>query len=97
MEDLHLHDELSLPGSEKVTIQTKYGSITGGRAKNGAIVFLGTWLPRAASSDSSDTTSAEVPYALPPGRFEDPQPLNESFRYREEPYIREATCASLHP
>ncbi|KAK0195962.1 carboxylesterase [Armillaria mellea] len=35
----HLHDELAT-NSERVTVTTKFGSVTGGRASNGAAVWL---------------------------------------------------------
>ncbi|KAJ6485803.1 Alpha/Beta hydrolase protein [Mycena sanguinolenta] len=64
----HLHDELKT--SPRIQVETKYGRITGGRAANGAAVFL------------------EVPYALPPARFQDPKPLPDDFLYAD----REYTC-----
>ncbi|KAF9257137.1 carboxylesterase [Marasmius fiardii PR-910] len=72
----HLHDELA-ESQEQVTVQTKYGTVRGRRARNGAGVFL------------------EIPYALSPGRWEDPKPLPEGYKYEEgKEYIREATyCA----
>ncbi|KAL0572346.1 hypothetical protein V5O48_009617 [Marasmius crinis-equi] len=72
----HLHDELR-QSDERVVVETKYGTVKGGRAVNGAGVFL------------------EIPYALPPGRWEDPKPLPHGFRYTEgKEYIREARyCA----
>ncbi|KAF5370021.1 hypothetical protein D9758_001163 [Tetrapyrgos nigripes] len=36
----------------------------------------------------------EIPYALPPGRFEDPKPLPDNFRYEDQEYIKESSyCA----
>ncbi|KAJ7228409.1 Alpha/Beta hydrolase protein [Mycena pura] len=35
----------------------------------------------------------EVPYALPPARFQDPSPLPPDFRYANKEYIRELTYA----
>ncbi|KZT21067.1 alpha/beta-hydrolase [Neolentinus lepideus HHB14362 ss-1] len=71
----HLHDELA-ENPARVTVETKYGPITGGRAANGAAVWL------------------EVPFGLPPVRFEDPKPLPDSYRYEQKEYIREASyCA----
>ncbi|TFK69097.1 carboxylesterase [Pluteus cervinus] len=35
----------------------------------------------------------EIPYALPPGRFQDPEPLPNAFRYEEKEYIRESKYA----
>jgi hypothetical protein len=34
----------------------------------------------------------EVPYALPPGRFENPVPLPSDFRYQDRDYITESSC-----
>ncbi|KAK7692787.1 hypothetical protein QCA50_004420 [Cerrena zonata] len=71
----HLQDEL-LASSDRVTTNTNYGIVTGGRAENGAKVFL------------------EIPYALPPIRFQDPQPLPSSYRYEAKEYIYESSyCA----
>ena len=36
----------------------------------------------------------EVPYALPPGRFEDPRPLPADHRYEDKDYILESSCES---
>ncbi|KAF7356947.1 Carboxylic ester hydrolase [Mycena venus] len=52
------------------------GSSQGGRATNGAAVFL------------------EVPYALPPLRFQDPKPLPDDFSYAAKEYTREASYAA---
>ncbi|KDR80904.1 hypothetical protein GALMADRAFT_241413 [Galerina marginata CBS 339.88] len=35
----------------------------------------------------------EVPYALPPGRFEDPVPLPKDYRYESREYLRETAYA----
>ncbi|EPQ55190.1 carboxylesterase [Gloeophyllum trabeum ATCC 11539] len=71
----HLHDELA-ESPARVTAETRYGPVVGGRAANGAAVWL------------------EVPFALPPGRFEDPKPLPVSYRYEGKEYIREDSyCA----
>ena len=40
MPTLHLHDELA-QSNERVSAQTKYGAVVGGRALNGSAVFLG--------------------------------------------------------
>ncbi|TFK34010.1 carboxylesterase [Crucibulum laeve] len=72
MENTHLHDELSR-NSDRITVNTAFGPVTGGRAANGAGAFL------------------EIPYALPPRRFEDPESLPKDFRYEEKDYIQEAT------
>jgi carboxylesterase type B len=68
----HLHDELA--NTARVTVETRYGRITGGKAENGSLNFL------------------EVPYALPPVRFEDPVALPESYRYENKEYVRETAC-----
>lgn len=36
----------------------------------------------------------EIPYALPPGRFEDPVPLPDNYRYEDKEYILETACKS---
>ncbi|KAF9454428.1 carboxylesterase [Macrolepiota fuliginosa MF-IS2] len=36
----------------------------------------------------------EVPYALPPGRFQDPQPLPEGYKYEKKEYITESAYAT---
>ncbi len=36
----HIQDELAA-NPERVVVDTKYGSLTGGRAKNGTATFLG--------------------------------------------------------
>jgi hypothetical protein len=33
-----------------------------------------------------------MPYALPPERFTDPQPLPTDYRYPKKEYIRESLC-----
>ncbi|KAK0240977.1 Alpha/Beta hydrolase protein [Armillaria nabsnona] len=70
----HIHDELAA-NTDRIVIDTKYGSVTGGRAKNGTATFL------------------EIPYALPPGRFMDPEPLPPDYRYAKKEYITEDTWA----
>ncbi|KAJ7746756.1 Alpha/Beta hydrolase protein [Mycena maculata] len=74
MAPAHLHDELK--STPRIQVETKYGKLIGGRAQNGAAVFL------------------EVPYALPPGRFQDPEPLPPDFRYAEREYTQELTYAA---
>jgi hypothetical protein len=44
MPSIHLHDELAQT-HEKVVVKTRFGPVTGGRARNGAAVFLGKGLP----------------------------------------------------
>ncbi|KAH9939944.1 carboxylesterase [Amylocystis lapponica] len=73
-ESQHLPAEL-LKSADRVVVQTQYGSIKGGRALNGAAIFL------------------EVPFALPPVRFEHALPLPSSFRYEDKEYIYEASYA----
>ena len=36
----------------------------------------------------------EIPYALPPGRFKDPEPLpsRTEYRYEDKHYIYEKSC-----
>ncbi|KAJ3849991.1 Alpha/Beta hydrolase protein [Lentinula lateritia] len=58
----HLHDEL-IASSARLTVVTRYGKVIGGRASNGAAVFL------------------EIPYALPPIRFADAEPLPDNYTY----------------
>lgn len=36
----------------------------------------------------------ELPYALPPGRFKDPVPLPDDYRYSEQPFVRESAYAA---
>ncbi|KAK2467373.1 hypothetical protein APHAL10511_000608 [Amanita phalloides] len=71
---IHLHDDLS-QNKDRVSVTTRHGPVTGGRASNGAIVFL------------------EIPYALPPKRFSDPEPLPSDHRYEEREYIKETSYA----
>lgn len=33
-----------------------------------------------------------MPFALPPGRFEDPVPLHRGYQYERKEYIRETVC-----
>ncbi|KIM39628.1 hypothetical protein M413DRAFT_447103 [Hebeloma cylindrosporum] len=74
VEGTHLHDELA-KNPARVTVQTAFGPVVGGRATNGSVVFL------------------EIPFALPPGRFEDPVPLPRGHRYERKEYIRETVYA----
>jgi len=70
----HLHDELA-KNPVRVTVQTAFGPVVGGRAINGSVAFL------------------EIPFALPPGRFEDPVPLPQDYIYELKEYIRETAYA----
>ncbi|EJD48329.1 carboxylesterase [Auricularia subglabra TFB-10046 SS5] len=36
----------------------------------------------------------ELPYALPPGRFQDPVPLPDDYRYSDQPFVRESAYAA---
>ncbi|KAJ7788664.1 Alpha/Beta hydrolase protein [Mycena olivaceomarginata] len=90
----HLHDELLT--SPPIQVETKYGKLTGGRATNGAAVFLG--MHSSAGSRPHILRSIKgVPYALPPARFQDPEPLPAHFRYAEKEYTRELTYAAQPP
>ncbi|CAA7265228.1 unnamed protein product [Cyclocybe aegerita] len=42
-------------------------------------------------ADNGSVVFLEVPYALPPGRFEDPIALPNGYRYEAKEYIKEAT------
>ena len=57
MSQLHLQDELA-KSQASVTIQTQYGPITGGRALNGAAVFLG----KGSSYDQMEYTQGAHVY-----------------------------------
>ncbi|CCM06018.1 uncharacterized protein FIBRA_08262 [Fibroporia radiculosa] len=96
MSRVHLHEELALSG-DRVEVQTRHGPIKGGLAANGAAVFLGacivsnaTLKPRALSASDvlrwRGSSFIEVPYALPPVRFQDPEPLPPDYRYESKDY-----------
>lgn len=40
MSSIHLHEELAQT-KDRVIVETRFGPVTGGRSKNGAVVFLG--------------------------------------------------------
>ena len=40
VEGTHLHDELA-KNPVRVTVQTPFGPVVGGRANNGSVIFLG--------------------------------------------------------
>ena len=40
VEGTHLHDELA-KNPARVTVQTAFGPVVGGRASNGSVIFLG--------------------------------------------------------
>ncbi|KAJ3718102.1 carboxylesterase [Lentinula guzmanii] len=75
----HLHDELA-SNSARVVVDTLYGKVIGGRANNGAAVFL------------------EIPYALPPVRFSDAEPLPDGWQYPlDKEYLTESSyCFQPH-
>lgn len=87
---LHLHDELA-KNPARITVETTHGKITGGRAINGAAVFLGI-SEFTFPEQSKVTGTIEIPYGLPPVRFEDPKPLPTDFRYEEKEYVGETIC-----
>lgn len=91
MAAVHLHDELK--SSPRIHVETKYGKLTGGRAENGAAVFLGVYSIWASATDLIPTQ--EIPYGLPPARFQDPKPLPPDFRYAEREYTRELNCTAF--
>ncbi|KIJ50395.1 hypothetical protein M422DRAFT_74458 [Sphaerobolus stellatus SS14] len=73
---LHLSEELAQTG-KRISVTTRHGKVTGGRALNRAAVFL------------------ELPYGLPPVRFEDPKPLPVTgYRYPNKEYIHESLYAT---
>lgn len=43
MASIHLHDELAQT-HDRVVVDTRFGPVTGGRSRNGAVVFLGKGL-----------------------------------------------------
>lgn len=87
----HIPQDLQ-PGIS-IVVQTKYGPLRGGRTTNDAAIFLGNALmPLALVNDLPDPfypLDLEVPYALPPVRFQDPQPLPEGYRYDDKHYVVE--------
>ena len=88
-----MHDELA-QNSARVSVDTPYGPVIGGRAANGAVIFLGTnlffWAFDGMFPDK--LLIPEIPYALPPGRFEDPVALPNDYRYEVKEYIQESIC-----
>jgi hypothetical protein len=42
MPNTHLHDELK-DVNQSVTVETRFGPVTGGKARNGTSVFLGMY------------------------------------------------------
>ncbi|CDO71038.1 hypothetical protein BN946_scf184844.g42 [Trametes cinnabarina] len=86
MSRVHLQEELARSTARVVT-ETRFGAVQGRRAANGAAVFLG------AFRCSGLISHPEVPYALPPVRFQDPVPLPASYRYQDKEYILESKYA----
>ncbi|KAG6865681.1 hypothetical protein C0991_000294 [Blastosporella zonata] len=82
---IHLSEEIS-KNPERVVVNTRFGRVTGGRASTGAAAFLGAALSFEHSRIVSnlDLECAEIPYALPPRRFEDPVPLPIDFKYEDK-------------
>src|SRR5216684_9307273 len=95
---IHLHDELAQT-HDRVVVETHFGPVTGGRSRNGAAVFLGKGVCFHQDSHSTSLRCSEIPYALPPRRFENPVPLPPEFCYQDREYITESSCQSrwLHP
>lgn len=97
MSEAHLHDELA-SNPARVIVPTRYGNVTGGRASNGAAVFLGmldalSCIQIPASTLLTFVRSSEVPYALPPLRFADGEPLPDHHQYPpDKEYITESSC-----
>jgi hypothetical protein len=100
MSSIHLHDELAQT-HDRVVVETRFGQVTGGRSRNGAAVFLGKGIccPLGFAFDSTRFGCSEIPYALPPQRFENPVPLPSDFRYQRRDFITESSCQSrwFHP
>ena len=89
--NIHLHEDLA-SSNERVPVQTQFGKVTGGRASNGAAVFLGTRSKLLPNHPSNSVEHVEVPYALPPVRFSEPVALPKDYRYEDKEYIREDGC-----
>lgn len=85
------HTPQDLQAGISVTVQTKYGPLRGGRATNGAAVLLGNTLMSRSRVylPHHYLLRVEIPYALPPVRFQDPQPLPENYQYENKLYIFE--------
>jgi hypothetical protein len=101
MSSVHLHDELAQT-YDRVVVETRFGPVTGGRSRNGAAVFLGKGTicyPLGFAVDPMRLGRLEIPYALPPQRFENPVALPSDFRYQQRDYITESSCQSrwFHP
>jgi hypothetical protein len=93
---IHLHDELAQT-HDRVIVETRFGTVAGGRSKNGAAVFLGEHtvsLFHRFPSEPTRLRCPEIPYALPPQRFENPVPLPPEFRYQDKDYVTESSCQS---
>jgi len=63
-------------------------------SKNASRIVVNTRFGPVTGGRASTGAAAflEIPYALPPGRFEDPVPLPDNFRYEDKVYIQETTC-----
>ncbi|KAG6916262.1 hypothetical protein DXG01_007606 [Tephrocybe rancida] len=63
-------------------------------AKNPARVVVNTRFGPVIGGRASTGAAAflEIPYGLPPGRFEDPVPLPDDFKYEDKEYIFEKRC-----
>ena len=90
MSTIHLHEELAQTEA-RVVVETRFGTVTGGRSKNGAAVFLGKSTD-AGSILLKRFESLELPYALTPERFNNPVALPPEFRYLNREYITENSC-----
>jgi hypothetical protein len=97
---IHPNDELAQT-HDRVVVETRFGTVAGGRSKNGVVVFLGKDIccPSVFPFDPTRLGCPEIPYALPPQRFENPVPLPPEFRYQDRDYITESSCQSrwFHP
>lgn len=91
---MHLSEELA-KSAEKVEASTQFGTVHGRRSVNGCAVFLGNFYPQALNlyGETDPLERPEIPFALPPKRFTDPQPLPSGFRYPDDhEYILESRC-----
>ena len=90
MSSVHLHEELAQTKA-RVVVETRFGPVTGGRAKNNAVVFLGKFTD-VGPILLERLESLELPYALTPERFKNPVALPPEFRYTNREYIAENSC-----
>lgn len=91
MPSIHLHEELTQTKA-RVVVETRFGPVTGGRSKNGAVVFLGKFTDSDSAILLKRHGLEELPYALTPERFQNPVALPPEFRYRNAEYIAEDSC-----